>query len=79
MYSNRTPNTWLPKRFAGLRYYDTPIFRPLWPFIAGGTSPSIASINLENVDSLRSTDGSCNYILRSECATELNDEFGTVL
>jgi len=32
---NRTPNTWLPKKFAGLRYYDTPLARPLWPFAVG--------------------------------------------
>jgi ATP synthase j chain len=39
VYNNRTPNTWLPKKFAGLRYYDTPIFRPLWPFFVGGRNP----------------------------------------
>jgi len=38
-YRNRSPNTWFPKKFAGLRYYDTPLFRPLWPFVAGGTCP----------------------------------------
>jgi len=40
IFNNRIPNNWLPKRLWGLRYYDTPIWRPLWPFFLGGNHPS---------------------------------------
>ena len=92
VYNNRIPNTWMPKRAAGLRYYDTPIFRPLWPFFLGSTSPIPSCLTVSSplnlvasaLDFLRGhfvgrTDDSAHNNIRSCENTKGHDEFGAEL
>jgi len=85
-FNNRTPNTWFPKRFFGLRYYDTPIFRPIWPFMVGGTHPQFLPSSRISWDFClgkwwRWTElmNSRYYVMGSIEDTECYDEFRAVL